>query len=272
MQKRVKEYDELQQWVNVFNQGKLDIMIVEGNAGTGKSTITRDALKNTDIKEYCWLEGRISAVCLYEKLYEHRDHPIFIDDVDGLYADKQCVNLLKCLCQTSIDKTIAWNTKAIKGIPKDFVTRSHVCIITNSWKSLNKHVGAVQDRGLLLLFHPTAECIHSYVGDELMDSEWFDDDIFIFIGQHLSIVAEPSIRHYRNAKRLKDAGMNWREVLVESFGLSEIEALVLKLIAGTADGQSISYNEQAVRFSAISGKSERTYWRIKADLETKGVV
>ena len=103
MQLRVKTYSELEKCVNTFNSERLEIMICEGDAGTGKSSMIRNSLRNTPENGYCWLTGRISAVCLYEKLYHHRDLPIFLDDVDGLYRDKECVNMLKCLAQTERD-------------------------------------------------------------------------------------------------------------------------------------------------------------------------
>jgi len=271
MKIHVTDYDELRNWFTDFAGDSYDIMIVEGSAGTGKSQIARESIKNLDPKDYCFLEGRISAVCLYEKLYRHRDQPIYIDDVDGLYADRQCVNLLKCVCQTNADKTVMWNTRGIKNMPADFTTRSKVCIITNNWRALNKHVGAVEDRGILIPFHPTPYAVHDYVGNNLIDCDWFDDEIFIFIGELLPVINNPSIRHYRNCKQIKNAGRNWRAVMAESCGLNETEALVLKLLVGGVEGQRVSFNELAHIFAQIADRSTRTFWRIKAEFAKKGL-
>ena len=63
------------------------------------------------------------------------DQFVAIDDVDALYADRSGVRLLKCLCQTEEEKTVAWHSDAKslerQGIPREFVTRSRVAIIAN---------------------------------------------------------------------------------------------------------------------------------------------
>ena len=44
------------------------------------------------------------------RLWECRDEPVVIDDVDSLYADRAAVRLLKGLCQTEARKTVAWES------------------------------------------------------------------------------------------------------------------------------------------------------------------
>ena len=61
-----------------------------------------------------------------------------IDDVEALYADRSGVRLLKCLCQTEEEKSVAWHSDARgrerQGIPREFTTKSRVVIIANDWK------------------------------------------------------------------------------------------------------------------------------------------
>ena len=93
--------------------------------------------------------------------------------MDGLYADRSGVRLLKCLCQTEEEKSVAWHSDARSlekyGIPREFTTASRVVIISNDWKTLNRNVDALQDRGHVLLFQPSAAEVHRKAG------EWFDD-------------------------------------------------------------------------------------------------
>lgn len=267
---RIGEYAKLRHYVDVYLREFLDIMIIEGSAGAGKSSIVREAFKGKKEGEYCWIEGRTTAAALYEKLFHHRDMPIVFDDVDSLYRERENINLLKCLCQTWDEKTVQWNTvtRMRSAIPPEFTTKSKVIIITNSWRSLNKHIGAVEDRGLLILFHPPADVVHRYVYDELRDKpEIFDEEVFNFIEAHLGIIKEPSVRHYRNAHKLKQAGVDWKEVLIESFGLTENEMAVLMLNKDKSTGQ----NEKARLFAQMYNKSERTYKRTKADLVKAGI-
>jgi hypothetical protein len=183
---------------------------------------------------------------MYTKLYRHRDQFVVIDDVDALYADRSGVRLLKCLCQTEEEKAVAWHTDARslerQGIPREFTTRSRVVIISNEWKTLNKNVGALQDRGHVLLFQPSAEEVHAQAG------RWFDDqEIYQWFAAHLHRVREPSLRHYVRAKELKAAGMDWTEVLA-----AEAENRRARLAAELLS--STTYGSTAARVKAFVGQ------------------
>jgi len=86
---------------------------------------------------------------------------------------------------------------------------SRVVIISNDWKTLNRNVVALQDRGYTLVFEPTAEEVHQKTG------EWFreDQDIYDWFGDNLHLVKEPSMRTYLPAAELKRAGMDWMDIV-----------------------------------------------------------
>jgi hypothetical protein len=149
---------------------------------------------------------------MYEKLYRHRNEIVVIDDVDSLYADRSGIRLLKCLCQTEEEKTVAWHSDARSlerhGIPREFMTKSRVIIICNDWRTLNRNVAALQDRGHVLVFEPGASEVHRKAG------EWFPDpELYAWFGENLHRIREPSFRHYVRARELRAAGMDWKEVL-----------------------------------------------------------
>jgi hypothetical protein len=75
-----------------------------------------------------------------------------------------------------------------------------VCML---WKTLNKNVAALQDRGHVLLFQPSAAEVHAQA------RKWFDDkEIYEWFAANLHRVREPSMRHYVRARELKAAGMD----------------------------------------------------------------
>jgi hypothetical protein len=49
---------------------------------------------------------------LYQKLWDFRDRPVVLDDVDRLYADPVCVRLLKPLCGGGKAKRLSWMSNA----------------------------------------------------------------------------------------------------------------------------------------------------------------
>jgi hypothetical protein len=201
-------YQRLEEYLRAFAQGHFHLLILVGAGGLAKSRSVKAVLDG----RACWIEGNATPFGMYVKLYKHRHQFVVIDDVDALYADRSGVRLLKCLCQTEVEKSVAWHSDARslerQGIPREFVTRSRVVIISNEWKTLNKNVGALQDRGHVLLFQPSAAEVHNQAG------KWFEDkEIYDWFATNLHRVREPSLRHYVRARELKAAGMDWTEVL-----------------------------------------------------------
>jgi hypothetical protein len=183
-----------------------------------------------------------------------------------LYANREGVRLLKCLTQTDPLKTVSWHTDAPTllrdHIPQEFQTTSRVAIITNEWKTTTRHVAALQDRGHLVIFEPSALEVHQRTG------EWFwDQEIFDFIGARLHLMREASMRHYLAAWELKQAGMDWRR-LVLSRCLSGKALLVAQLKA------SPDYASEARRvraFIACGGGSRSTYFNLCKRLQAQAV-
>lgn len=198
---------------------------------------------------------------MYAKLYRHRDRFVVIDDVDGLYADRSGVRLLKCLCQTEEEKTVAWNSDARsldrQGVPREFTTRSLVIIIANDWKALNKNLAALQDRGHVLFFQPGAVEVHRHAGI------WFDDaEIYQWFAANLHRVREPSLRHYVRAKELKAAGMDWTAVLAD-----ETENPRARLAAGLLGNPAYSSTASRVQaFVEQGGGCRATFFNYRRRL------
>ena len=158
-------YQRLEEYLRAFAQGHFHLLILVGAGGLAKSRSVRAVLDG----KACWIEGNATPFGMYAKLYRHRDEFVVIDDVDALYADRSGVRLLKCLCQTEEEKTVAWHSDARslerQGIPREFTTKSRVAIIANDWQTLDKNVAALQDRGHVLLFQPGAAEVHRAGGD-----------------------------------------------------------------------------------------------------------
>ena len=192
---RLSSYDRLEEYLSAFAQGHFHLLILVGSGGLAKSRSVRAALNG----KACWIEGNATPFGMYVKLYRHRDQFVVIDDVDALYADRSGVRLLKCLCQTEEEKAVAWHSDARslerQGIPREFTTKSRVVIISNDWKTLNKNVAALQDRGHVLLFQPSVAEVHAQAG------KWFDDrEIYAWFAANLHRIHEPSLRHYVRAR------------------------------------------------------------------------
>jgi hypothetical protein len=253
----VSTYERLEEYLRAFAQGHFHLLILVGTGGLAKSRSVRAVLDG----KACWIEGNATPFGMYAKLYRHRDQFVVIDDVDALYADRSGVRLLKCLCQTEEEKAVAWHTDARslerQGIPREFVTKSRVVIITNDWRTLDRNVAALQDRGHVLFFEPGAAEVHAQAG------KWFDDrEIYEWFTANLHRVREPSLRHYVRAKELKAAGMDWTDVLA-------IEAenrrarLAAELLASAAYGSTA---ERVKAFVEKGGGCRATFFNYRRKL------
>jgi hypothetical protein len=203
---RLTTYSDLEQYVRAFAAGHLNLVMIFGPPGVGKSRSVRQAIGSN----VCWIGGQATPFGIYLLAYEHRHEPIILDDVDCLYADRLGIRLLKALGQTEGTKTVSWQTAApaLKkcGIPRQFTTTSRVVLVGNDWKTLNADVAALEDRGHLLLFEPTPLEVHRQA------ARWFwDQEIFDFIAGHLHLMAQHSLRTYCHAWELKQAGLDWRQ-------------------------------------------------------------
>jgi hypothetical protein len=253
----VTTYRRLEEYLAAFAAGHLNLLILVGAGGLAKSRSVRRVLGG----EGCWIEGNATPFGMYVKLYHHRDQPVVIDDVDALYADRSGVRLLKCLCQTEGEKGVAWHSDARSlerhGIPREFVTKSRVIIISNDWKTLDKNVAALQDRGHVLLFAPGAAEVHAQA------ATWFDDaEIHAWFGANLHRVREPSMRHYVRARELKAAGMDWTDVLA-----AEDENPRARLAAEVMASQAYASTAERVRaFVEQGGGCRATFFNYRRRL------
>jgi len=142
------------------------------------------------------------------------------------------------LCQTEEEKAVAWHTDARslerQGIPREFTTKSRVAIISNDWKTLNRNVAALQDRGHVVFFEPSAAEVHAQAGT------WFDDpEIYPWFAANLHKVHQPSLRHYVRARELKAAAMDWTGVLAaEDEAENKRARLAAELVASDAYASS----------------------------------
>jgi len=246
----VDTYQQMTRFVGAFADGHLNLLILLGEPGLAKSQTVRRVMRDA-----CWIEGNATAFGVYTAAWNHRDKVMVLDDVDSLYSDRNAVRLLKTLCQTDPVKRVSWQTASAaldkQGIPRAFETTSRVVIIANEWKTLDKNVAAVQDRGHIIRFEPSASEVHREVRC------WFsDDEIYEWFGQHLSLVVKPSMRQYVRAAELKAAGLDWRSMLLQET-LPATTSLVAKL---KSDGRLSTESERVQEFVRLGGGCRATYF------------
>jgi hypothetical protein len=244
-------YVELERYVAAFAQGHLNLLVIVGPPGVGKSRCVRQALTGP----VGWIGGQASPLGIYMQAYLHRDQPLVLDDVDGLYANRDGVRLLKALAQSEPRKTLSWHTRTTildrDDIPRQFTTTSQIALIGNDWKTLNADVAALEDRGHLLFFAPTPLEVHRQAAG------WFwDQEIFDLVAAHLHLFERHSLRTYVQASELKQAGLDWRQAVLGRC-LTGVALAVARLRASPA---FTSEAERVREFVASGAGCRATYF------------
>lgn len=249
----ITTYAEFATWRNDFiKPNGLSFLIIIGGAGLSKSFSFRKALKGD---ECLWVETTASAAGLYCRLYQHVDRPVVIDDVDGLFGDKQAVSLMKSLCQTDEVKHLGWGKLNAymreEAIPNTFATKSRVAILANKMESIEENLAAVLDRAFVVNFAPSVQEVHREVGT------WFKDkEIYNFIGENLKSITTPSMRYYKKSQQLKGVGSDWKSWLLEVWG----EDPKMTLIAKVLNDPSLKNSKaREAKFAELGGGTRNTY-------------
>jgi hypothetical protein len=61
----------------------------------------------------------------------------------------------------------------LRDVPQRFTTTSRVALIGNDWKTVNADVAALEDRGHVLVFEPTALEVHHQAAGWFWDQQIF---------------------------------------------------------------------------------------------------
>ena len=250
--KVVKTYAEMEGYLASFRDGVYNLVVLVGSWGIGKSQLVRAAVGD----DGCWIEGTATAFAMYREFFRACDKPIVLDDIDGIYANKHAVSLLKAICRSAPVKRVSWNARngflKREGLPEYFTTKSKVIIICNEWKTLNKNVEALEDRAHIFHFEPTVREIHARAGT------WFQDqEIYDWFGKQLHRIDVHSFRAYEKAADHKLGGHPWKEIKVRERKTADREAIVAELLKD----DSFSGTEDRFRSFALQGGGSRaTYY------------
>jgi hypothetical protein len=258
----VGTYAELDRYICKVIDGSLYVLLLLGRPGTGKTERVRRAILDQCIGNALYVEGHAQPFGIYRALWEHLNQPVILDDLDRLYANPDCVRLLKPLCESKPIKRIAWHTRVTDDdvtLPKEFETRSPVVLIANEWRTINADVQALEDRAIIVHFDPDTAEVHREAG------QWCADDVvYEFVGRHLHLVSHVSMRWYAKAARLREAGfVDWQESLLQMMCGNRTMSMVAAVVS---DPRLNTENERLAAFQEATGLSRATYFRLKKRL------
>jgi hypothetical protein len=206
----IRTFAELVPHIKAFATGALEFLVLLGRPGLAKSTLFRSHMP----AESLWVKGNASPFKTYYRGFQFRNQPIIFEDADPFLRTPAGIILLQQFTEHEGEKHPSWDTDSQRlvklGIPNEYVTSSKVALLTNNWAKLKAMLIALEDRGIILAFEPSAEEVHQQVVRE----GWFRDlEILEFIGANLHLNLVPTMRFYTKASQLKVAGLDWRGYL-----------------------------------------------------------
>jgi hypothetical protein len=136
-----KHYDRLTKFVKMVTRENSRSLIVNGDAGMGKTEFTTDIIESyaEQNKVECgFISGTLSAVELYCRMFENRKkgQVLVIDDTDKILENTESLEVLKAGLDTRKDKRLTWG-KAYsshlnsRNVSPEFEFHGKVIIITN---------------------------------------------------------------------------------------------------------------------------------------------
>lgn len=205
-------------------------LMVHGPGGLGKTYTVREVLTNEGLKEgadFVYYNSQISARGLFDRLRDHREALIWIEDSETLFSDKKALGLIRSATGTQDGpRLVTWN---VHGDADDrFEFRGSLLVLSNTDLGTSPELEAVKTRIRNLEFNPSrAEivakmkeiCLAGYRrdGDHLTPDECHE--VLRFIQQPRFADVRLSIRDLDNgfidylSWKYDDRSMPWQKLL-----------------------------------------------------------
>lgn len=233
-----------------WNDGEINLLVVIGDAGVGKSCGYRDVLGS---RPYHRLGGRQTPLHVYVTLYDAPDLPVVLDDISSLLRDPNFRDMLKSLCDKD-PRVLHWGstTSKLEGRAPTFVCTSPVLIVMNELPPNDPDVKAILDRCDAIRFRPTkAEVIM-----RMRQLSFSSDGDLIELLNVLPVM--PSLRLLDKARRWRASKhLNLVEKLLAECGAKPEVAQLIQIM------ETFPEREWCQRFIAQTGMTDRTYRRHK---------
>lgn len=263
----------LQTFLRMFKARDLQLLVIEGSAGTGKTMAIKEVLKGS---KCLFQTSHSTPLALYNELHLHRNEMVILEDLDSLLSSDRAVSMLKALCETTKVKTLNYlTTSQLLKAPTSFETASSVLISCNKLQSKDKNVEALLSRGLYITFEPSRKELLAKMEQilPLIDTVNLESSqrqkVLGFIKKNAPYASSLNLRHLCRglslfAFSLREEGFDWQKSLGELMGLDIKLKEVLGLMASKKP-----VKQQVKEFSGSRASYYRARRKVSASQGTK---
>lgn len=272
----IPEFDTAKDLIRITLKGLSYATVIEGEGGIGKTFLTVETIKE-ELKpdEWVYKSGFTSALAFYRYLYQNRNAKIIIaDDVEGLFNNPTSLSILKrATYDTTGRRLIFYDTTSEKaeGLPSVFELKARLIILCNRIPNTDEpNVSAFLSRTIhyeLEFSHQQKKDIIKHILTQKKDlSKEHKDLVMEIIDKETSVATKDF--NIRTMEKLiayvKYSPQKATDLFKQTTPKDDDEETVLRLMAS-----DWSAEQQANEFFKNTGKSRRTYFRIKKELTKK---
>lgn len=176
-----RKYLKLISEVEVVASGIHHLIIIKSLPGYGKTTITREILREKSLIEgldFAVISGFITSKSLFKKLYEyrHRGKIVVFDDCDSVFDELKSANLLKAATDDKKVRRVCYET-TVKNtdVPQEYNFEAGVILLTNS--PLGKRNKALLDRGFFIELELSTQEKLQYIKEFIVSNDQYELEV-----------------------------------------------------------------------------------------------
>ncbi len=271
-----KYYKELRGYVRALIHSDQDSLVIYSKAGYGKSYQVQATLKEEGLeygRDYEVKTGYSTPMELYHTLYENRDNVLILDDVEGIAHDQKALSLLKaCTWSVGENRTLTYSTTSSKlEAPKTFEFKGKIIICLNRSVEGDPDFEALKSRSIYheleLTYQELVNGIFPKIAKNKMEEEKAEE-VVGFIRKNSNPACNLEIRDLIKAISLyeyaENEGVDWKPLVDGLIDSNPDLDLVWRLMKDS----SKSVKEKIRKFKEETGKSRKTYYNYKNELES----
>jgi len=265
-----EKFEALEAFVKMIAKGDMNSLFLFGEGGIGKTETILRTIEKEDV-EAIYINGVVTPLELYHKLYENNGKLIILDDIEGVLSNDRAVSFLKAATYGYKNKRIICypTSSPLLRAPEAFEFTGKIILCTNHFPD-NPSLEALYRRTLyyelnlsftekIALFRDITERPYKGIskGKRRMICEYL-----------IGIISEATIRLsirelFKAFEIYKSNHRDWKKLVLELLHIdTDIEAYMKIMKVGS------NINAQIRMFREITGKSRSTFFRIRKRVDS----
>jgi hypothetical protein len=246
-------------------QGYVTSLICKSRAGLGKTQTTIQMLKE-DKTEFHYINSYSTPLALYKTLYQHNGKIIVLDDMEMIFDNDISISILKsALWDVDGERKVTYNstTTRLTEVPSSFIFTGRIVMLVNEIKAKKSpSFEALLSRTLNVEISYSFEETKAMAFD-IINKRVSDVDQRVRIMDIINRCIAPF--HDFNFRLLD------RLITFVRYDTTEAEQLFMNTLSVDDDNklvwslltQDITIDEQIQQFTAKTGKSRTTFYKIR---------